>query len=825
VSPCPSAETLDQLGTDSTDNVRFHEVEQHVEQCADCQRALDHLAHGEISDDEARSGAVPDGDVPPEIPGFVIDAELGRGGMGVVYRAWQPLLCRRVALKVVPSGPNTGPRSREHWLREARSVAHVRNPRIVQLHDVGESNGWLYLVLEHVPGGSLKDRLRGPLPPRDAAILAEQIAGAVESMHQAGVRHLDLKPSNILLDSEPNAPWEAASPKVADFGIARLADDAATIPTTHGGPWGTPSYMAPEQVDGRRAAVGPAADIYALGAVLYELLTGRPPFQAASVLDTLSQVREQEPAAPRRLNPSVPRDLETICLTCLRKDPRRRYGSAEALAEDLRRWRDGLPIKARPVGGLQRAWRLARRWPLTAGLIAALLLTLTGGLIVALALWRRSEAERKSAEQSRDIAQANYVIASQSMRELADFAARTASDPSIARAVPPYFENVLRTARSQQIELIRRNALQPGATAQLAGMDYLLASIYSARGRTHEARPLFEESIDRWETIINQDGESPQIRACQLSALIYLGRIGNRLRESPQWWDQKSLPIYHCLCRYPRYVENVIELARQERKLADSLAMRGETECALRFLERRLDLFDSLLQVNPESFELIVSRSLTLAALGKDAGRPLTDWLSSRRGTISEGPRRAMLISCLAELTARSFGLRFLGAPTSRAELALSPPEVWSEQVVNFIKEGCAALQLDPKASLEVSAELRDLVIAVGAEQRSLGKLGDARQTAERLVTIAAAFSRAYPDQAEPYLVLSQGHLQHAKNAWKLENRALVERNLRRSLEAAKRAVLLDPSSDDAHHFVVDRQRRLAQLGADDKPKAIGSAN
>ena len=203
---------------------------------------------------------------------------------------------------------------RSRWLREARAYACVRHPNIVPLHDAGEAGPWLYLVLEYVPGGSLKHQLETPYAPTDAARLLETIARAVAAVHSENLVHLDLKPSNILLDDGPERPREQATPRVGDFGIAyRWCDPDRTLPTESlSGPLGTPSYMAPEQITGDRDAIGPPADIYGLGALLYHVLTGRPPFSAASVVETLEQVRNQEPVPPRRLIPQVPRDLETI---------------------------------------------------------------------------------------------------------------------------------------------------------------------------------------------------------------------------------------------------------------------------------------------------------------------------------------------------------------------------------------------------------------------------------------------------------------------------------------------------------------------------------
>ena len=279
------------------------------------------------------------------------------------------------------------------------------------LYDYGEADGWFFLVLEYIPGGTLKQRLAEPLPPRVAAKLVETIARAVGYIHDHGLLHLDLKPSNILLDCEGNGPWERVTPRISDFGLAHSSDEAGASEKSLPGLRGTPSYMAPEQASASHAEVGPAADIHALGAILYELLTGRPPFQGTSMLETLDQVRGQKPVPPRRLNPKIPRDLETIALKCLEKNPSRRYASAEALADDLNRFREGRPIKARPVSPIEHAWRWCRRQPVIAALAATLLLTVIGSFLGLFALLRRSEALRSRSE-------ANYQVASRSLDEI-----------------------------------------------------------------------------------------------------------------------------------------------------------------------------------------------------------------------------------------------------------------------------------------------------------------------------------------------------------------------------------------------------------------------
>jgi WD40 repeat protein/tRNA A-37 threonylcarbamoyl transferase component Bud32 len=329
----------------------------------------------------------------PTVAGYEILAELGRGGMGVVYKARQTKLNRLVALKMILSGAHARPEDLARFSAEAEAVAGLRHPHIVQIYDVGEQGGLPFFSLEFVEGGTLADRLDGtPWEAPRAAQMVELLARAMHAAHTAGVIHRDLKPANVLLTAD-------GTPKVTDFGLAKRLDGAGSQTRT-GTIMGTPSYMAPEQAGGRTHDLGPATDVYALGAVLYELLTGRPPFRAATDLDTVLQVINREPVPPAQLNAKVPRDLETVCLKCLHKDPARRYASALELADDLRHFLNHEPIRARPVGRVERFGRWCRRNPVVASLAAAVAVALVAGTVISswfavqANLWARDAARR-----------------------------------------------------------------------------------------------------------------------------------------------------------------------------------------------------------------------------------------------------------------------------------------------------------------------------------------------------------------------------------------------------------------------------------------------
>ena len=336
----------------------------------------------------------------PEVPGYEILGVLGHGGMGVVYRARQLKANRLVALKMIRAVEHATPHERLRFQIETEAVARLQHPHIVQMYEVGEVRGQPYFSLEFCDGGTLTEQLKKKRPsPREAAERIETLARAMHYAHLRGVVHRDLKPGNVLLTAD-------GTPKITDFGLAKRIDDEARDVSKSGAIMGTASYMAPEQAAGKVRDTGPAADVYALGALLYECLTGRPPFEGPQHV-VLASVLSDEPAPPSRLAPKVPRDLETICLKCLSKEPARRYASAEALAEDLRRFLADEPVQARPVGRLERAVKWARRRPTAAALLGVTVLALVALVVLSANLVvARSDADekRKDAEQQKGIA-------------------------------------------------------------------------------------------------------------------------------------------------------------------------------------------------------------------------------------------------------------------------------------------------------------------------------------------------------------------------------------------------------------------------------------
>jgi tetratricopeptide (TPR) repeat protein len=537
-------------------------VTEHLERCAACEaaaRRLDAVDDSVIArvrravrpgapvptvmetcDDTAPATADTEKQPPARQVGrYTILGELGRGGMAIVYRAQQAHPARQVAVKVLLGGTHSAAERKARFLAEADALARLRHPNIVQVFEVGEQEGAPFLALELVEGGNLAEWLGGrPLAPDIAAGLTETLAGAVQHAHEQGIIHRDLKPSNVLLQKAgaPHRDSTADSyllksdwcPKISDFGLAKHERPGLTAT---GAILGTPSYMSPEQAAGDTGAVGPSADIYALGAILYELLTGRPPFAGATALEILEQVRTEEPVPPSRLLPRIPRDLGIICLKCLHKQPGRRYATARALAEDLRRLQAGEPIQARPTPAHERAVKWARRSPakatLAAGSVVAVIALVAGilwhnsKLGAALTLAQNNEKQagdnlqialqqQQQAELARGKARARFLKARQAVDEMLT----EVGDKNLAQIpyMVPLRKTLLEKALVFNEEFLRDSADDADLRVEVALAHKRAGDVNDMLGDLKQACANLRQATDRFAPLAREFPDNAELR-------------------------------------------------------------------------------------------------------------------------------------------------------------------------------------------------------------------------------------------------------------------------------------------------------------------------
>jgi hypothetical protein len=608
-----------------------------------------------------------------------------------------------------------------------------------------------------------------------AAAVVETVARAVGFIHGRGLLHLDLKPSNILLDCETNAPWDRVVPRVADFGVA-LGDGPDESTMSPAGPRGTPSYMAPEQTAATGSTIGPAADIYALGAILYELLTGRPPFQGRSAIETLDQVRGQEPVPPRRLIPAIPHDLETVCLKCLEKVPCRRYASAESLAAELCRWLEGRPILTRPVSSFESAWRWCRRRPVVAALVGSLLTSLVGGFLTIFLLWRYAETERIRAEAERRRAEADYAVGRAALAELLDLGEKSI-EPTVVvtrdRAIAS-----LQVARRRIQELANGRPSDPALWRLLAVVDLFLGRNLEYQGQFAEGETLYVESLLNWERILEKTPRDLATLYRQWQTLDCLARVLERqgkMAESTRSWEQAIAAGESLLPTLTAPDFNTMAECRSG--LARLLDQQGDHDRASRILLANLHMLG---RVPPKARTRSVERWL------------VQTWFELAR---------------------------------IRSESGRSDEDDWARQA---IAKWPISPEFEGRAETQVCEAgyvlQRSLAEQASGERRS-GQFAEARRRVGRMHALGRLLVTEYRDRAAAHLALSDAFRQSAKEAFQTNDLSAVERNWKRALEEARQAAAVDAQDARARDKVVDLERKLKKLLAPRRDPEHAGAN
>ncbi len=777
----------------------------------------------------------------PEAPGpfqiryfgdYEILREIARGGMGVVFLARQVSLNRPVAVKMILAGQLADEADVRRFYTEAEAAANLDHPGIVPIHEVGQHQGQHYFSMGFVDGPSLAQRLaEGPIPPREAAELMARVAEAIAYAHRSGLIHRDIKPGNILLDRD-------GSPRITDFGLAKKVEGDSAL-TASGQVMGTPSYMPPEQAGGQGAAAGPEADVYAIGATLYALATGRPPFQAATPTDTILQVIHQEPVPPRRLNPGIPRDLETICLKCLEKDPARRYATAEALVGELRRFLAGKPILARPVGLLERAWRWSRRNRLAAALITVVALLTATGATTIIGLWLRADHSRQvavSAEGRTRLALAQAVAAG----ERADL------------------------ARAEAVAAGRR-AEASAATARQAVNGYLdrITEYPQLKrpGLLGLRRDLLSLALGYYEGFLRESAADPQLRAESAAARHRVAMILNEMGDTRRSLDvaRQAVALGEELVReHPDRVDFQHLLAASLNSLASPLRTERQPEDAVDAYRRGIAILEALVKSHPDNIEAaedLAMQTSNLATILGDLGRTeesvtlltrnrarLEDLVGRKAGEVRARDLLAGVLHSLGDRAADRGGFDearglYLRALEIREAVVREHPDDWEEQsqlarinnelgilhfhfhrpdeALSYYQKGREIrerlLAAEP-ASFELQEYLARSLENLGNLYNSLGRPSEALPVLERCRDLRARFVAANPGNFEVRGSLGGSLHNLAMSYERLDRLGDAERLYREALEHQRRAFKAQPQHMRCRAFLTNHLMNLGDL-------------
>jgi serine/threonine protein kinase/tetratricopeptide (TPR) repeat protein len=566
--------------------------------------------------------------MPTKVAGYYIIGELGRGGMGVVYKARQVGLNRLCALKMILGSGHASLDTLARFRIEAEAIAQLQHPNIVQVYEIGEQDDCPFFSLEFVEGDSLAHKIDGtPQPVREAAQLMQSLCAGMQAAHQRGIIHRDLKPANILLTKD-------GVPKITDFGLAKRFEDQDQGQTRTGAIMGTPSYMAPEQAKGRNKELGPAADIYSLGAILYDLLTGRPPFRGETIMDTLNQVQNLEPLPPVRLQPKVPLDLQTICLKALNKDPKKRYESAGALGEDLRRFLAGEPILARPASPVERSIKWIKRHPAATTLISisslAVVSVLTFGVLwlnaerqaaidreeqqtrlaqtetagrleaerlkeIADKQRSRAEALKEIADKQRDRAEANFELAQDAVNQMLTrvASANLVNEPRM-EAVR---RDLLEKALAFNLNFLEQQQSDTGLRYETAAAFHRVADIYRSLGRLDDADKNYQSAIARFKELSRAQPENEKYRKELAAGTMERGLVLQLLSHDTDSEKTylEAIDLFDKLGKdFPQETLYQEDLSNLQQNLANLYAAAGRLEAAEKGYDKALAIRKAL---------------------------------------------------------------------------------------------------------------------------------------------------------------------------------------------------------------------------------------
>jgi eukaryotic-like serine/threonine-protein kinase len=681
------------------------------------------------------------------VPGYEILEQLGHGGMGVVYKARQRQLNRLVALKMIRAGSQAPPQLLSRFRIEAEAVARLRHPNIVQIFDIGDVDGLPYFSLELLEGGSLAARLAGtPQPPRQAAEMVITLARAVHTAHRAGIVHRDLKPLNVLFDTD-------GAPKITDFGLAKRLEQQEGQTET-GQVLGSPSYMAPEQASGRSHEVGPLADLYSLGAIFYEMLTGRPPFKGTTPSDTVYQVLHQEPVPPSRLQPKLPRDIETICLKCLAKEPHKRYADADALAADLGRYLAGEPIRARRTPFWERGLKWSRRHPMAATLLAVAVVLATGltGAAARYNAYVRDQSRRRDEhiakiwlESSDELMHGREQLARGDLAEAREslilLLTKIQAESPDVQAEPRLFS--VRQRSASVLDEVNRN-LSEQATQRADRLRY------ADFARKHDDALFFDMQYS------DLDAES-KIRETRTAARAALDVFGARDRQGD--WRLKPLPSSLSKQEHDDVTSGCFELlmilAEAEAQVVQGEEPRNQAEQALRILDEALTL-----RAPTRAYRM--RRAACLARLGDTAAA------ARERGEAEQLPPQSAFDHFLTGQERYKRGDWSEAIVQFDAALQIQPELFWAQCLLAICSMNSHPARPDvAKAALTACVQLRPqyawIYLLRGSAYGQMGAL--ARADATRLPARAAELR----DEAEAHFDAAEGDfaraLDHGLNA------------------------------------------------------------